>query len=236
MTACNLFLGERAAYLIADRGCYMEDGTIIGARCKPLLSPRLRMAITTAGRACAWAEGDQLRDPLQERLTDLFGAAVDQRAALAALPALFAAAHEELHEQEFEGAFIQGCIGLWADADDKPRGLVIGSPGHDFPGGLGPFELADVSGIASPAVDRSYWPEGEVTRESALRLVLEQRKTPGEDGIFRVGVAADLVTVDTTGVRLEEIHRWPDRIGKKIDPRPWWKRLATWPIPIRIGI
>jgi hypothetical protein len=86
--------------------------------------------------------------------------------------------------------------------------------------------VENVIGMASPPVDRRFWPEerAELTPKIALALIEEQRRTPDERGVHGVAGAVEMVTVDRAGVHVSVIKRWPDKIWRRVNPhkRRWW--------------
>lgn len=175
-----------------------------------------------AGRGCVvfadGPEGLERYSPAHD-VRKLLRDASNQHEFLAELPTVMRGAHA-LTAALGDGHF-QFTVGLWNMVQQRAEAYVIGSPGHTLPS-LPPFQLAGVSESVMPQIDRSLWPAGELCRREALAIVREQRRTPDAGGVFRVAGFAELTTVDATGVRTEIICRWPDRIGKKVDPRAWW--------------
>lgn len=223
MTACNLFVGSRAAYLLADQAGFTADGRLAALSSKPVLSHRLRFAVTTAGESCCFVEDGEVADPLRDLLSDLLEIAETQQEALEALPSVARKAHRratELADATSPAPSLQLCAALWSAERRCPEGYVVGSPGRFE--SIPPFTLCKTSGMASPAVDRALWPNGELSPAAARRLIEAQRRTPAADGTFRIGGAAELITVSADGIGAQVVCRWRDRFGERIRPARRW--------------
>lgn len=211
--------------MITDQAATEDDGTLVAIVDKLLVSNRLRIACVISGRNSICADARKVEEPALEAVRSLLVLAASQADVKAGLPAALKAAQDRIDGWETgQPSCLKAYFALWSE---RPDAWVIGSTKGAFPG-LTPYEVGLVEAVSQPPVDRSLWPERghDLTREVALRLIEQQRRTPAQWGAFNIGGAAELVRVDGFGIRRELICRWPDRIGQKIDPRPWWKRLA----------
>ena len=120
--------------------------------------------------------------------------AEDQADFLARLPDAMRVYHGFMERSQCNGYF-QFMIALWNKATNAPETYVIGSPGHKFEG-LPPFTLAGAETV-SPKIGR--WPATDGNTANLRDFISEQRRTPWEDGTYRVGGYAELTTVTEHG-------------------------------------
>jgi len=229
VTAFNLFVGARAAYLLSDSGVFDDNGAVVGFLSKVVMSPRLRAATVSAGHNCCFGDSDRHELPLHRHLRGLIMRSNGQADFLGGLPQTLreAVAEAAVIAKANDGGETQIKLGiaLWDEEEDEPAGYVVASPGHGIPW-LADYHVVDVTGMASPPVDRRFWPEerAELTPRIALALIEEQRRTPDERGVHSVAGAVEMVTVDRAGVHVSVIKRWPDKLWRRVDPhrRRWW--------------
>lgn len=229
MTAASAFCGPSAAYLLTDAASFDASGTIVGLRSKVLASDRLYIAAAMSGDRCISVidrpDGEECYSPANDA-AHLLTQARTQGEFLASIADVVRDCFSVM-ERAGDGGYFQFVIATWKATVSRAETYVIGSPGHTFPPSLPPFTLAGADPIIMPAVSRALWPSAEPTRSEALAIIREQRRTPFDDGTYRVGGSAELTTVDSSGVRTETICRWSDRIGRKVSPRAGLLRRLT---------
>ncbi len=218
MTAVTLVAGASSSYLLADGGCYGDDGTILHIRTKIDVSDRLRVAIAHSGLL---SETFQLEHWLSEL--------PDQSAMLRSLPEKLRRemreieASKDAYPEDF-AAFANTpvmahlFVALWSHEHEEPQAYVIASPGHKFGPSYVPYTVARVSGVEQPGVNPKFRPPFKAKNARwALPVIKQQRCTPAEDGVSRVAGFAELVTVGSAGIERRIIHRWrSDKIGRKV--------------------
>ena len=223
MTACSMFLGRSSTFLLTDQVATDDDGMVTALLDKLIVSDRLKIAAVISGRNSMMFDG-KLDDPAFDEVSDLFQRASTVDEVRAGLPDAIRRAWQQIEGWKHRLPIVlQGYFALWSG---RPDAWIIGGPDHRF-AGLEPYTVAPIDAVAQPPVDRALWPpQGrDLTPRIACKLIEQQRRTPSDWGAFTVGGAAELVTVDATGIHRQIIRRWPDRVGRKIDPRPWWKQM-----------
>ena len=225
MTAASAFAATKAAYLLTDTAILFPPPSrqVWMFAFKTIESSRLRLAAAITGGANVFqAEDGRKMSPLGNAYS-VIEAAPSQDEALAALPEALAKAYDDLTLMSEGAGNFRILIGAWDLAAQESRAYVACSPGALLPE-RPPFELTRMVSFVGPDVAGELDPEN--LKESAARMIDAQRRKSWEEGICSIGGQAILTTIDADGVRSEAIHRWPsDRVGRKIDPRPWWKRM-----------
>ncbi len=213
MTAANLFAGPAAAYLLADQGGYADDGTLLAIFSKVSASAELKLALSTSGRSYTGSH---------DMISAWLATQTSQDEVLQSLPGLADEILAECEYNEPDSAippFVQFFVALWSDRRNQPELYVCGTPGCMLAPPYRPGTVVGVQRVYSPRVDPRFYHDGSDDPEAAaLRLINEQRTTPDERGIYRVGGGAELVTVRADGIERRTIISWPDRIGEKIEP------------------
>ena len=222
MTACNLFVADDAAHLIADRAWFQSDGTIIGYSPKVGVSPRLRMAVAVAGLARGtvaetitdWLDAQSSQERAMRALADLARGIVEHRANMTATD-------RKRLDKDGQGSVVVLSIATWSQERDQPEGYVLFTgTGPDLPTvplwrpyGTRRYIMPVIPAELAPGVDLDPVVDG-------LALVRTQKRLGG-----RVGGLIDLATVDRDGARVRTIgncdeDRGPLRSALDIVVRP----------------
>lgn len=214
MTACNAFLAHGAAHLLTDTAWFDDRQRIHLFASKTAKSERLRIVVGETSDGCYPRERKDM-SPLAGASCVLKNAAT-QKEALLALAGAAESAFNKLKASGEDPSF-RLLVALWNLDWREPETYLICSPKFRS-SQCRPFTLNRWSNIITPSLpDMPDW-NGDV-RSEAIRLIEAQRAEPWEDGgPPRVGGSAELTTVDASGVRTETLCRWPDRVGRKIDP------------------
>jgi hypothetical protein len=215
MTAANLVVRERAAYLLTDSATYRPDGTIIDLKPKVIASPELRVAIATAG--VVWGTMDAV-------IRRWLGMRRSSDEAASAIPMLIAMLRAD------------------RDADYRRRGVSMDEKAWP-PQGV--FRLVAATWSAErrrpegyTACSRGWLPQGPTERfiqppedggldvygadfdpeRDGLALLEAQRGFVDAYAGHIVGGTAYLTTVSECGVTTTVLREWPDEIGRRIEP------------------
>ncbi|MCB1512908.1 MAG: hypothetical protein KDJ36_18590 [Hyphomicrobiaceae bacterium] len=198
-------------------------------------SDRLRIAITSSG-AAQFSTRDDIATWLDQQET--------QEAALHALPELIRALRAAMREASrrpdfvaFAGdipCFSQYFIAIWSLDRRQPEAYIIGTDQGFFPSQVRPLQLfpvgayvaPDVAAAWKPRIDGGPDPAFEPAR-NGLDMIKEQRFVVDNEGNYVVGGCAELTTVSESGVSVELLHAWPDRINKPIR-HGWVERWGRW--------
>lgn len=234
MTAINLFLDHRQAYVVTDQGHFTPDGIIGALGSKTITFAALPMTVSFFGRHRPVELMEELDALLPLPRVDSFLAAMPQ--ALRRLRARIALAHPEA-----EGTPLND-VGLWIASYDRDRrapGIhmttsyrLASHPQHK------PYTLVDLDpGYVAPAVDLAkLLPRGYVDqpRRDGWRILQAQRRfTFGpHGGGCRVAGAGELYTVGAQGVTVQAIGRFPEQVGERADPTRLGCKVADRPFSL----
>lgn len=224
MTACNAFLAHGAAHLLTDTAWFNDRQRVHKFSSKVVTSERLRIAVGETSEGC-YPYGRSDRSP-QAAASRLLEKAGTQKEALDALPAAAEAAFNDLRIAGQDPSF-RLLVALWRLDWREPETYLICCPKFRS-SQCRPFTLNRFSNIITPPVPAPPDWTGADVRSEAIRLIEAQHFELFDDGTYRVGGSAELTTVDASGIHTETIVRWPDRVGRKIEPnrRPnCWGRL-----------
>ncbi|GJE46194.1 hypothetical protein [Methylobacterium soli] len=223
MTAINaIALGARGR-LITDTAAYDRHGVVTAFVNKTVVVPHLGMVFATRGALAT-------RRTLSEELE-----------AFASFDAVIAEGGEVLREAYQAGAF--AFAGAWEDNFDlimvgwspsrrQAEAYTLSSLSH---GGSTPFAFRQLSLILAPDLDdsamrriglkvgRSF--DTSRPAHTLLEAIELQRRTPGPVGsgsaaetAYVVGGAAVLTEVSEAGIAQRIVKRWPDEVGRRIEP------------------
>lgn len=217
MTAVNLIVRGRAAYLITDRGHFHADGTVLGFSRKAFRSNRLRMAVGYHGvtsveaiaEVDAWLHRQQCQD---DAMLTLPGIVIEMERQNRAGKA----AGDMAGDMD---PYIALFLALWRPALKRAEGWIVGSSQGVLGPGYQPGALRRVDRVLSPSVDPALCPDvGFGARRHGLAIVQAQRLVRDDIGASRVAGGADLTIVDASGVRSQTLCEWPDVVGERIAP------------------
>jgi hypothetical protein len=229
MTAANLIVRERAAYLLTDSATLRErDRTVLSLRRKVVASPGLRMAITGSGETFDAAE-EIKRTWLAEQ--------ADEDAAVTALPLLVAMlnfglkAHYRSRGWPMRPAndwppphCFHLYVAMWSEARRRPEGYAISSRGQAF------YPHIEVVNGCVYRMAQSINPPAEPCEDperDGLALLERQRAIVDEmSGAHIIGGTAQLTKVSEAGVTTTVLREWPDEIGRRIQPNAKASRAA----------
>ena len=202
MTACNAFVMGNAAYLATDTAWFEPtSGRVRYFKSKVVASERLLMAFAETN--------DRDSGGPTAVLSAVLGQAESQRDAWERIPPALRSAYEG-----GPSAF-RILVAMWDNCG--PQVFHLHSPRPDEGR---PFFWHPGRDLLQPSIGIIPAPSGD-PREAASSILHAQRQFRWDnDGNYRVGGAGELTTVDASGIRTETIVRWPDRIGRKINPCP----------------
>jgi hypothetical protein len=225
MTAANLIVRERAAYVVTDTAVYRPDGVLLEFASKVFTSPRLRIAITGCG--VTWGSKKAVID-------SWMGAMVDEDRAVEAMPALTMTLWADLKaELRSRGVtvdpnawpplnYFELIVAVWSERRQRAEGYAVASRGATFYPDIKVesgrvYQLAQrIQPPAELGDDPSLFDEDHAERDG-LALLEEQRRYV-DGGRYLVGGTAHLTTVSEAGVSRTVLREWPDEIGRRIDP------------------
>lgn len=223
MTACNVFAAPDAAYLLTDTAILNPLGQVWHFHSKVAQCERLRIAAALTGDVNVFELDDgRLASPLGA-VEDVFEAAASQRDVLAALPAALEDTYSALHEMSDGAGTFAVMIALWDMTANEAQVYVARSPGAEQLAAFPPFELTRMVEMVSPGV--------EVSSADPLALIEAQRREKAETGsvagFHTIGGEGRLTRIYRDGITTETIVKWPDRIGRTIEPdrRRWFDRF-----------
>ena len=226
MTACNLIVADRAAYLLTDMATYRADGIVTALKTKVVAHPSLGLAMTATGPA--W---DSSQDLMKSWMGELHSA--DH--ASETLPRLVAMLEADrcadfqrrglaLDDRAWppQGVF-RIVVALWSESRRRAEGYQFCTDPQFRPQGrvdltLQPFPRnGRLDHYLSPSFDAAAFdPERD-----GLEMLETQRRdyTDPFRGYHTVGGTAQLTIVDESGVISRPLRQWPDEIGRRIEPR-----------------
>lgn len=213
MTAISIFKTDRKAFLLTDEGCFCPDtGKLVGHATKGLGFPTRGIAIAFSGNGLA---GD-LIPAINRALPDNW----TQANFIAALPHILSDRHNEIVADRPD-AESRIFVAMVERRSKRPRLFFISSHAVEFLPGVAPFEVAEVEGLAVPAIDfAELFPRGYIkgTVDDARRLIVAQRQVPLGSLKGAIGVSGEcgLLTVSRGSVKLTTVANFPDKIGERI--------------------
>lgn len=222
MTASSVFVANDAAYLLTDTAVLSPDGTgaIWKLASKVVQSERLRIAASLSGDAnVVEYEDGRLSSPLGA-VHELLEASATQQEAMKALPDALEGTDRILLEMTNGSGNFRLTIALWSE--DGPQGFFVCSSGDRLPG-VEPFTLVRVNEFVHPNVPLELDPDrlAADTSEAVAMLEAQRRKRWAEgnaSGFFTIGGEGQLTRVDERGITTKALVRWPDSVGKRIEP------------------
>lgn len=214
MTAINAFVGKGVAHLSADTAVWGPDGRIVRFKSK-LMQCR-------AARSVVAGSGIFLQDVLEWQI-----ARATTLRELHEIAARFVMTNKARLENDrawadWGGRALMTLVGVsWFE--NEPAMWVIGDDAGDFePRRIGALRVSPMvdwsAAIGHPVVSRGDVAELE-PRGAAKAIMSAQRKQTHETGagpLHCVGGKCQLATVSATGVDIETLHAWPDRLGQRI--------------------
>jgi hypothetical protein len=227
VTAANLFVRDRAAYLLTDWASYRPDGVVLALKPKVIEFPELRLAMMCSGET--WETRTPIVKAWMER-------SANADAGVRSLPALASVLRADLADdyrrrglsvpsgKEWPPqAYFDLYVAIWSAERHRPEGYAISSRGWHFPSIRElPGQLYQIERhIQPPYKDElapdPYSPEFEPERDG-LALLEAQRRYVNHYSGHIVGGAAQLTIVSEEGVSSMMLREWPDGIGRRIEP------------------
>jgi hypothetical protein len=229
VTAANLFVCDRAAYLLTDSAIYdQETYCLTGLRRKVFACSERRFALCSNGSSWGAPFNDAIGAWMEDRES-----AEDARLSLPALVLQLAVDLKQIecekrlpaidHERHFN-LF----MAMWSEERRRAEGYVIGSR---TPAPFAPPAQGLLGGCVY-AIDRHVAPcwsrelpafDPAEPETSGLALLEAQRasrdiRPAHPQGVHLVGGTAYLTRVSEAGVSTITLRQWPDEIGRPIDP------------------
>ena len=229
MTAVTLAAGLDKSYLLTDGGWYADDGTILHIGGKTAVCGRLKVAVANSGLVSTTFNLDEWLESQSDQRTLLAGIGAKLRDEVEKIAAAKAAYPGDFARLQNAPAMTHLFIAMWSDHLQEAQAFILASPGNHFGTAYTPYTVARVGEVVQPPVDRNLYPPRQAVDAAwAIPLIEAQRQTRAENGTYRVGCFAELITVCDKGIERRIIHRWrKDRIGKKIRPRAS-RKLCSW--------
>lgn len=226
MTACNLFVRDRAAYLLTDWASYRPDGVVVALKPKVIELPALRMAIMCSGET--WETRTPIVKAWMER-------SANADAAVRSVPALMSVLRADLADnyrrrglpvpsgKEWPPqAYFDLYVAIWSAERHRPEGYAISSRGghspnsSELPGRVFQIERHTQPPFKGELAPDPYSPEFEPERDG-LALLEAQRRYVNHYCGHIVGGAAQMTIVSEEGVSTTILREWPDEIGRRIE-------------------
>lgn len=212
MSAINVLVQSDCVHLYTDAAAYQPDGRLDGIVQKARSMPHLNCAAAMRGAFVGFA-------PIMEEISAAGTSFDAQRENMPRLLQACAVAYDHLLSQCSHGPEFEVIIAGISETRGPSAYLV---PSHDHYGE--PWSIIDLEGLsATPASGVVHQRINEIAAgRNADQLdpitdglaIMEAQRAEGS-GAF-VGGFAQLTTVDADGVHSRIIHRWPDRIGRKV--------------------
>lgn len=217
MSAMNCFVGEREIHLFTDGALYDEGNgfEVKGFTSKVLYLPHLHAAVASTG--AGWVTtmlGVELAsacvtcfDDLVSQFSDVFRSMVTKAKTVPALPAIG----------------ITNVVLLGISTEDGPAAYSMWSTDME---GVEAYVLCRIHDYRSPTnvlLDEMPFQSSKAAQDG-LALMQWQRREVGQlrDGSgacgYGVGGFCQHTIIDDQGIHARIIHRWPDQIGKPINP------------------
>jgi hypothetical protein len=232
MTAANLFVADRAAYLLTDSAIYdQETYCVRSLKRKVFACPERRFALCSNGSSWGAPFNDAIEAWIAQRES-----AEDARLSLPSLVLQLAVDLKQIelqqnlpkidHERHFN-LF----LAMWSEERRQPEGYVIGSrtpapfapPAQGLLGGCVYAITRHVAPCCSAGAAGLPEFDPNAPETTGLALLEAQRarrdiRPAHPDGVHLVGGTAYLTTVSEAGVTTTVLREWPDEIGRPIDP------------------
>lgn len=202
MTAIAAYVTGAAGFMVTDSVVTDEAGIAVAHGFKVATCPHASTVVATRGPldGCWWAAEIAARYASFDEI---------EREA----PAAFKLEYEKLAEQLGPRGMDIIVMG-YSEAAGVARLYIAASPEFVFQAGPiiaaptltpGQCAAAGISGLDGPA--------------DLLRIMEIQRRIPDDDGRFLIGGIATLTGVSNNGIAQQIVHRWPDKIGERIEPQ-----------------
>lgn len=213
MTAISMFADQRRAYIVTDGAQFdTTSGAVIGFVPKVLMFAKVQMAIAFQGGFITPAAlSDAMADVCHEP---------KQSAFLACLPTALAQARLTMPVP------LMHHTRLWVATVDpdsrRPRMFTVQS--GRMPDGDGePCRIEETDGLVTGVANLSEilpsgWPEHPVRDGLAILAAQRRASFTHMAGCSAVGGQCTLYSVSRTGVDYRHLIRYPDTIGKPVDP------------------
>lgn len=220
MTALNVVVQSSAVYLLTDCAGYDTAGAVSEIRSKVTVAPEWRAAFACSGRV----DSVRLSTALARRKVRC------QQDALLALPSVVRALRDENRRvhlaDDGEWNDLQVVCAIFSDVSNRPEAWIISSNAAYLGEDYVPYRLVQIRQLFSPDLDLDAVlgcsAATELTsfdpRRNGLAVLEAQRGAPWHDGLFYVGGAGQLTTVDESGVAVDILVHWPDAVGQRISP------------------
>jgi hypothetical protein len=210
MTASSLVVTDRAAHLVADGAFYDAGGVVSLIASKIAHAAFWRMALATSGMV----RPHQLVEPFDA------AAGHDQAHVMRSLPAIAAsiqadnAAAHSLADQE--RCHFQVYVAMWSDATNRPEGWLLSTNRAWLGAGYTPLSWMPVDQVVMPPIGKALDPQRFRPHRDGRRLLERQRGLVQHGGGHWVGGLGEVATVTRSGVTVDQVVRWPDRVGERI--------------------
>jgi hypothetical protein len=214
MTGISIFKTEKKAFLLSDEGCFCPNtGKLLGHETKAV-------GLESMGLAFAFS-GNGLAIQLVPIMNRLLQPGWKQTDFLEALPAILRDRHSEIVAIDGSSVESRIFVAMLERPRNTPRLYCISSHEVEFLPGIAPFVLAEVEGLAVPAVDfAGLFPKGYMrgSLQDARRIAYAQRDHVFENLQNACGISGDceLLTISRKGIKLNTVASFPDPIGERI--------------------
>lgn len=216
MSAINVLIQKDRVHLFTDGAAYLPDGQIQAILPKGRMLPHVNAAMAMRGAFIGLA-------PISEELSRA-ASFDDLKANIVPVLQSCAVHYEHLLNQCSCGTDFEVAIAGISEATGPTAYLVASHGAYGEP-----WIIHDLGGLsATPAntevhnriVDIASGREADRLDPVAdgLAIMEAQRAARFDDGVT-IGGFAQLTTIDADGVHSRIIHRWPDRVGRKV-PAP----------------
>lgn len=221
MTAMSGFVQPAGAYLLTDAAGMNANHVVTQIGSKVVDLPDQRMAI-------AWSGYVEIAD----FEAGVSAAGDSQSNIFAALPAIARGIAASNHDVGLRDGVptprFDLLIALWNAAASRPELWAIHSTSDLFGPQYRPFtpaRLAQCTALPPETQAATFGrtpnyadPASFDARRDGLALLEAERRLPYPGGHYAVGGYAQLTSVTASGVSVEVLRHWPDKIGCPIDP------------------
>ncbi len=227
MTALNVIVQANAVHLITDAAGFDAEGRVTVIESKVIAWDGSRLALGWSGTGGHHAIAAAImgeRPPAS--ISDL----------LTLLPAI---AHQvnlgAVRDMGPEWAGLQIVACFWDQGRNSPRALAVTTHRTGWAAALRPGHLTELTHLTTPQVDLSAVlgrpfdkatnAGFDATRDGRALLEAQRRVTweIGGVAVHQVGGFGGRHTITAAGVERAELIRWPDEVGRRIEPE---RRMA----------